>query len=74
MYKIERNRVNVAMRSAKKCFREKVMECSQSRDFKKSWDLINTLQSRNKKSSSVNELHINNSVVVDNKQIADAFI
>ena len=25
------------------------------------------------KSSNVNELHINNSVIVDNKQIADAF-
>jgi hypothetical protein len=29
--------------------------------------------SRNKKSSNINELHINNSVIVDNKQIADAF-
>ncbi|CAB4005997.1 Hypothetical predicted protein [Paramuricea clavata] len=67
-------RVNVAMRSAKKVyFRDKIKECSQSRDVKKSWNLINTLLSRNKKSSNVNELHINNSVIVDNKQIADAF-
>ena len=35
--------------------------------------MINTLLSRNKKSSNINELHINNSVIVDNKQIADAF-
>jgi hypothetical protein len=36
MYKIERNRVNVAMRSAKKVyFRDKIKECSQSRDVKK---------------------------------------
>ena len=72
IYKIERNRVNIAMRSAQKVyFRDKVKECSQSRDVKKSWNLINTLLSRNKKTSNVNELHINNSVVVDNKQIAD---
>ena len=62
------------MRSAKKVyFRDNIKECSQSRDVKKSWNLINTLLSRNKKSSNVNELHINNSVVVDNKLIADAF-
>ena len=69
MYKIERNRVNVAMRSAKKVyFRDKIKECSQSRGVTKSWNLINTLLSRNKKSCNVNELHINKSVIVDNKQ------
>ena len=35
--------------------------------------MINTLLSRNKKATNVNELHINDSVVVDDKQIADAF-
>ena len=48
-------------------------ECSQSRDVKKNWNLINTSLNRNKKSCNVNELHIKNSVIVDNKQIADAF-
>ena len=35
--------------------------------------MINTLLNRNKKATNVNELHINDSVVVDDKQIADAF-
>ena len=74
IYKTERNKANVAMRNAKKIyFRDKINECSQSRDVKKSWNLINTLLNRNKKSTNVNELHINDSVVVDDKQIADAF-
>ena len=73
-YKTERNRVNVAMRSAKKVyFHDKIKECSQSTDVKKSWNLINALLSRNKKATNVNELHINDSVVVDDTQIADAF-
>ena len=54
-------------------FRDKIKECSQSRDVKQSWNLINTLLSINKISSNVNELHINNSIIVENKQIADAF-
>ena len=71
--KTERNRVNVAMRSAKKVyFRDKIKECSQCGNVKTSWKLINTLLNRNKKATNVNELHINDSVVVD-KQIADAF-
>ncbi len=74
IYKTERNKVNVAMRNAKKIyFRDKINECSESRDVKRSWNLINTLLNRNKKSTNVNELHINDSVVVDDKQIADAF-
>ena len=74
IYKTERNRVNVAMRSAKKVnFHDKIKECSQCGNVKKSWNLINTLLNRNKKATNVDELHINDSVVVDDKQIADAF-
>ena len=51
-HKIERNRVNVAMRSAKKVyFHDKIKECSQSRGVKKSWNLINTPLSRSKKAT-----------------------
>ena len=35
--------------------------------------MINTLLNRNKKATNVNELNINDSVVVNDKQIADAF-
>ena len=74
IYKTERNRVNVAMRSAKKVyFHDKIKECSQCGNVKKSWNLINTLLNRNKKATNVDELHINDSVIVDDKQIADAF-
>ena len=74
IYKTERNRVNVAMRSAKKAyFHDKIKECSQCWNVKKSWNLINTLLNRNNKATNVNELHIYDSVVVDDKQIADAF-
>ena len=56
------------MRSAKKVyFHDKMKECSESRDVKKSWNLMNTLLSRNKKATNVNEPHIND------KQIADGF-
>ena len=62
------------MRSAKKVyFHDKIKECSQCANVKKSWNLINTLLNRNKKATNVNELHINDSVVVGDKQIADAF-
>ena len=62
------------MRSAKKVyFHDKIKECSQCANVKKSWNLINTLLNRNKKATNVNKLHINDSVVVDDKQIADAF-
>ena len=74
IYKTERNRVNVAMRRTKKAyFHDKIKECSQCWNVKKSWNLINTLLNRNKKATNVNELHIYDSVVVDDKQIADAF-
>lgn len=74
IYKTERNRVNVEIRSAKsKFFREKIKDCSHSKDVKKSWSLINTLLSRNSKSTNVNELLINNTVVSDDKHIAEAF-
>lgn len=74
IYKSERNRVNVEMRNAKaKFFGDKIRECSESKDIKKSWNLINTLLGRNIKSATVNELFINNRAVSDDNHIAEAF-
>ena len=71
IYKTERNKVNVQPGETPKniYFRDKINECSQSRYVKKSWNVINTLLNRNKKSTNVNELRINDSIVVDDKQI-----
>ena len=73
-YKAERNKVNIQMRQAKsKYFCDKIQNCSHSKDVKKSWSLINTLLGRKQKLSNVKQLTIDDTIISDDKLIAESF-
>jgi hypothetical protein len=66
--------VNIEIRRAKsKYFCEKIEHCTLSKNVKKSWSLINAISERKCKSPSVKELLINNTIVSDDKVIAESF-
>ena len=72
--KAERNKVNFQMRQAKsKYFCDIIQNCSHSKDVKKSWSLINTLLGRKQKLSNVKQLIIDDTVISDDKLIAELF-
>ena len=62
------------MRQAKsKYFCDKIENCSHSKDVKKSWSLINTLLGRKQKMSNVKQLIIDDTIISDDKLIAESF-
>ena len=62
------------MRQAKsKYFCDKIQNCSHSKDVKKSWSLINTLLGRKQKLSNVKQLIIDDTIISDDKLIAESF-
>ena len=66
--KSERNKVNIEIRKAKsKYFCEKIQHCTLSKNVKKSWSLINAISGRKRKSPSIKELLINDTIVSDDK-------
>ena len=74
LYKSERNKVNIEIRKAKsKYFCEKIEHCTLSKNVKKSWSLINAISGRKRKSPSIKELLINDTIVSDDKVIAESF-
>ena len=56
-----------------KFFCDKIQDCSLSKDTIKSWSLINTLLGRNSKSTNVGELLVNNTIISDDKLVAESF-
>lgn len=62
------------MRKAKSSyFADKIQECSRPNDIKGSWSLINTLLGRNKKSTNITELIVNQKSVSDDQDTAEFF-
>ena len=47
--------------------------CTLSKNVKKSWSLINAISGRKRKSPSIKELLINDTIVSDDKVIAESF-
>ena len=73
-YKALRNKVNIELRRSKaNFFKSELEDCAKSKNIKKSWSLINSLTGRNKKSSSITEISVNDSNIVDPKLIAEHF-
>ena len=56
-----------------KYFCEKIEHCTLSKNVKKSWSLINAISGRKRKSPSIKELLINDTIVSDDKVIAESF-
>ena len=69
-----RNKVNMEMRHTKSnFFHDKINDCSKSIDPKKTWTVINSLLGKNNKSNNVSELSVNENVISDSKDLAEAF-
>ena len=69
-----RNKVDIELRRSKaNLFKSELEDCAKSKNIKKSWSLINSLTGRNKKSSSITEISVNDSNIVDPKLIAEYF-
>ena len=66
--------MNVEIREAKsKYFCEKIEHCTLSNNVKKTWSLINAISGRKRKSANVKDLLINDTIVSDDKTIAESF-
>ena len=56
-----------------KYFCDKIQNCSHSKDVKKIWSLMNTLLGRKQKLSSIKQLIIDDTIISDDKFIAESF-
>ena len=73
MYKKSRNKVNINIRKTKsEYFVNKIRDCANVKDPKKSWSLINSLLGKNSKSTHINELKVNNNTITDSTLIAES--
>ena len=73
MYKKSRNKVNINIRKTKsEYFVNKIRDCANVKDPKKSWSLINSLLGKNSKSTHINELKLNNNIITDSTLIAES--
>ena len=73
MYKKSRNKVNINIRKTKsEYFVNKISDCANIKDPKKSWSLINSLLGKNSKSTHINELKLNNNTITDSTLIAES--
>ena len=73
LYQSFRNRVNIEIRKNKTSyFREKNAECNKN-DAKNTWKLINSLMSRNNKSNLIKEIKVDDQIISENNEIAEAF-
>ena len=69
-----RNNVNSEIRLAKKkCFCDKINECAQINDPRKSWSLINDLLGKKRKSNNITELYVNDVIISEDNLIAETF-
>ena len=74
MYRKTRNNVNSEIRLAKKkCFCDKINECAQINDPRKSWSLINDLLGKKRKSNNITELYVNDVIISEDNLIAETF-
>ena len=73
-YKTSRNKVNINIQKTKsEYFVNKIRDCSNTKDPKKSWSLVNSLLGKNCKSTYINELKIYDNIITDSTLIAEAF-
>ena len=73
MYKKSRNKVTINIRKTKsEYFVNKIRDCANVKDPKKSWSLINSLLGKNSKSTHINELKVNNNTITDSTLIAES--
>ena len=73
MYKKSRNKVNINIRKTKsEYFVNKIRDCANVKDPKKSWSLINSLLGKNSKYTHINELKVNNDAITDSTLIAES--
>lgn len=54
------------------CHKE-IGNCAKLKDFEKIWSLINSLTSKNNKSTNITEILVNGNSIVDSKSIAETF-
>ena len=68
MYRKTRNNINSKIRLAKKkYFCDKINECAQTNNSRKSWSLINDLLGKKTKSNNITELYVNDVIISDDK-------
>ena len=73
-YKTSRNKVNINIQKTKsEYFVNKIRDCSNTKDPKKSWSLVNSLLGKNFKSTYINELKIYDNIITDSTLIAESF-
>ena len=74
MYRKTRNNVNSEIRLAKKkYFCDKINECAQINNPRKSWSLINDLLGKKRKSNNITELHVNDVIISEDNLISETF-
>ncbi len=54
-------------------YHSEIQHCTRSGNLKKTWSLINSLTGKNKKSTGINEILVNNKTISDSKIIAESF-
>jgi hypothetical protein len=73
-YKSLQNKANIQLRESKaKFYHKEIGDCAKLKDFKKMWSLINSLTGKNKKSTSITEITVNNKNITDSKLSAESF-
>ena len=74
IYQNLRNKANREMKLSKSQFyHSEIQHCTRSGNLKKTWSLINYLTGKNKKSTRINEILVNNKTISDSKIIAEYF-
>ena len=74
LFRKTRNNVNSEIRLAKKkYFCDKINECAQINNPRKSWSLINDLLGKKRKSNNITELHVNDVIISEDNLIAETF-
>jgi hypothetical protein len=71
-FKRYRNIYNSLLRKSKKLFYEEAMQKFKSKP-KKIWEILNSVNGKSKNSSKIDEICINNSILNDDKDMAQAF-
>ena len=74
MFRKARNNVNSEIRLAKKkYFCDKINECAQIHNPRKSSSLINDLLGKKRKSNNITELHVKDVIISEDNLIAETF-
>ena len=73
LYQSARNKVNSMMRKAKSDYFRLKIDASKDTDPKAGWKSIHSLTSTGNKSSTVNDILVNDKIVYDDKDISESF-